>query len=53
MPSKSDIMGVEPDGTRTDVWVLDELLADDDLDEGDDRHVIPSARRDESSEDEA
>ena len=33
MPSKSDIMGVEPDGTRTDVWVLDELLADDDLDE--------------------
>ena len=48
--SQSDLMGVEPDGTRTDVWVLDELLGDDALDEGAYRHVIPSG---ESSEDEA
>ena len=50
--SKSDLMGVEPDGTCTDVWVLDELLGDDALDEGAYRHVIPSSQSDESSEDE-
>lgn len=42
MTAKSDLYSLTPDGTRTDEWVLDELLGDDDLDEGEYRHVIPA-----------
>jgi hypothetical protein len=43
VPRESDFYSVEPDGRKTDQWIFDELLGDDDFEEGEYRHVLGAA----------
>ena len=41
-----DVYAWRDDGSKTDIWIFEEWLGDDDLDEGDYHHVLPASRTD-------